>query len=153
MADNQTIHQKVTIQAPSTKVFQALTEPSILEDWFPSQAKADVRQGGSYQYVFKFKDPQQGGTQEGQFLELRPAEKISYTWEAGGKQTQVDFTLTKQGEKTEVELKHSGFGSGIEADQVRGMHAAVWGGYLNNLKSYLEEGKDVRTATMGQITK
>jgi uncharacterized protein YndB with AHSA1/START domain len=91
MTDNQTIHQKVTIQAPSTKVFQALTEPEILENWFPSQAKADLRQGGSYQYVFKFKDPQQGGTQEGQFLELRSSEKISYTWEAGGKKTQVVF--------------------------------------------------------------
>jgi uncharacterized protein YndB with AHSA1/START domain len=91
MTDNQTIHQKVTIQAPSTKVFQALTEPEILENWFPSQAKADLRQGGSYQYVFKFKDPQQGGTQEGQFLELRSGEKISYTWEAGCKKTQVVF--------------------------------------------------------------
>jgi uncharacterized protein YndB with AHSA1/START domain len=114
MTDNQTIHQKVTIQAPSTKVFQALTEPEILENWFPTQAKADLRQGGSYQYVFKFKDPEQGGTQEGQFLELRSGEKISYTWEAGGKQTQVDFLLTKQGEETVVELKHSGFGSGLE---------------------------------------
>lgn len=153
MTDVQTIHQKVTIQAPSTQVFQALTEPEILENWFPSQAKADVRQGGSYQYIFKFEDPQQGGTQEGQYLELRPGERISYTWEAGGRQTQVDFSLTQHGEETEVELKHSGFGSDTEADQARELHNTVWGGYMSNLKSYLEEGKDVRAAMMGQITK
>lgn len=153
MGENQAVHQQITVRAPAAEVYQALTEAEKLEQWFPSQVESDPRQGGSYRFEFQYPEGGQGGTQEGIYLAVEPGQKVSYTWEAGGNQTQVVFTLTARGGETEVVLDHTGFGSGPEAEKVRDLHDNVWNAYMTNLKSYLETGDDKRNAMLGQITR
>lgn len=153
MSENHAVHQQITVQSPAEEVYRALTEAEKLEQWFPSQVKSDPRQGGSYRFDFQYPEEGKGGTQEGKYLDLEPGQKVSYTWNAGGNETQVVFTLTARGGETEVDLQHTGFGSGPEAEEVRDMHGDVWNAYMTNLKSYLETGEDKRTAMLGQITR
>jgi len=153
MGENHTVHQHITVQAPADEVYQALTEADKLEGWFPSQVRSDPRQGGSYRFEFQYPEEGKGGTQEGKYLAVEPGQQVSYTWKAGGNETRVVFTLTPLGEKTEVDLQHTGFGSSPEAEKVRDMHGDVWNAYMTNLKSYLETGEDKRTAMLGQITR
>ena len=152
MTENHAIQQEIRVQASPQKVFEALTRKEALESWFPSQVESDPRPGGSYTYVFKYPDPEQGGTQTGKYVQVEPARRVSYTWEAAGVETQVDFRLRADQGATLVSLEHAGFG-GPEPEKVRAMHEQVWGVYLQNLKSFLEQGVDNRTAGMGQITR
>ena len=153
MGENHAVHQQITVQAPAEKVFQALTQAELLEQWFPSQVKSDPRPGGSYRFVFQYPEEGKGGTQEGKYLAVEPGQTVSYTWNAGGNETRVAFALNARGDQTEVDLQHTGFGSSPEAEQVRDMHGGVWNAYLTNLKSFLETGEDKRTAMLGQITR
>jgi hypothetical protein len=63
------------------------------------------------------------------------------------------FELSETGDGTQVDLRHSGWKSDAEFEEIRELHDRVWGGYLNNLKLYLEEGGDVRATMMDQITR
>ncbi len=146
-----TIQQSILVSASRAQVFRALTDPKTLMKWFPSEAQTDLRSGGKYRFVFKNLDPQHGGQQEGEFLAVHPNEQVSYTWEAGGKTTRVDFTLSESDGGTQVSLTHAGFGEGEAGGQVSKMHAGVWNIYLNNLKSFIEDGMDRRSEMLGQI--
>ena len=150
---SEQIQQSITVDASREKVFKALTDADELMRWFPSQVKSDPRPGGEFRYEWKFQDESQNGLQEGKYLEVEENEKIRYPWEAGPLATEVEIDLTKTGDGTRVDIRHSGWKSDPESQEIREMHARVWGGYLNNLKLYLEEGGDQRSAMMDQITK
>ena len=151
MSENNAIHLSVSINAPQARIFKALTDAKTLAAWFPSEVQTDLRPGGKYRFVFKNQDPQHGMTQAGEFLDVHPDEQVSYSWEAGGKSTRVEFNLSELGGSTLVRLDHTGFGNGDAGKQVSDMHSPVWNIYLNNLKSFVEEGKDQRSAMLGQI--
>lgn len=149
---SEQIQQTIMVNATREKVFKALTDADQLVRWFPSQVKSDPRPGGEFRYEWKFQDESQNGLQEGQYLEVKEYEKIRYPWEAGPLATEVEIDLSKTDGATRVDLRHSGWKSDPESQEIREMHAQVWSGYLNNLKLYLEEGRDQRAAMMDQIT-
>ncbi len=151
MSENNAIHQSVSINAPISRVFKALTDARTLKAWFPSDAQTDLRPGGKYQFVFTNQDPQHNMTQEGEFVEVSPNGLVSYTWEAGGKMTRVNFSLREANGKTQVQLDHTGFGEDEAGKQVSEMHSGVWNIYMNNLKSFIEEEKDRRVEMLHQI--
>ena len=150
---SEQIQHTITVKASREKVFKALTDADELMRWFPSQVKSDPRPGGAFRYEWKFQDESQNGLQEGQYLEVEEYEKIRYPWEAGPLATEVVFELSETGDGTQVDLRHSGWKSDAEFEEIRELHDRVWGGYLNNLKLYLEEGGDVRATMMDQITR
>ncbi len=71
---------------------------------------------------------------------------------SGDVPTTVEFTISGQGRETTLALIHSGWGSGSELDNIVDMHVKGWGFLLQNLKSYVEEGKDQRVAALGMKT-
>jgi uncharacterized protein YndB with AHSA1/START domain len=150
---SEQIQETVTVKASREKVFKALTDANELMRWFPSDVKSDPRPGGQFRYEWKFQDESQNGLQEGRYLDVEKYDKIRYPWEAGPLATEVEFDLTQTDDGTRVDLMHSGWQPDPESEEIRQMHARVWGGYLNNLKLYLEEGGDQRSAMMDQITK
>ena len=102
--------------APREKVFRAWTEPEALKKWFaPSDdhslpdAEVDLRAGGRYRIAIQ--DPEGkrfhlGGT----FREVRPPEKLVYTWAWEGDadigETLVTVEFRDLGASTEVALTH-----------------------------------------------
>ena len=94
----------------------------------------------------------------GEYLDVTPAERVSYPWLAGAGATVVDVRLRPhaqgtEGEGTEMTLTHSGWGEGAEADEAVALHEQGWSFFLDNLVAHLDRGEDMRpSAPMGQRT-
>ncbi|MGH6630465.1 MAG: SRPBCC family protein, partial [Burkholderiales bacterium] len=106
--------------------------------WFPEQAIIEPRLGGKYH--FRFKDEE--GVWSGVVTEFIRGNTLGYTWRPPNEvmETTLHFKLSPQGGQTFVELSQSGFVS--SADQESAITA--WTFYLENLKSVIEEGNDLR---------
>lgn len=145
-----TVDQTMKLDASPEKVFKALTDAREMVNWFPSVVKNDPQTGGKLRYEWKFQESEKDGFQDGEYLEVVDGKKVSHTWDADGQATTVTFTLAPANGGTELHLVHSGWGDGME--EAAEMHGGIWGGYLQNLKGYLEQGQDMRAEMMGQIT-
>jgi len=150
----RTIEQSVTIKASPEMVFKAITDARELARWFPSTAESDPRPGGAFKYTFKNENAQHDHVREGRYLEVVPTKMVRYPWHMspGDTPTTVEFTLASAGKETTLSLIHSGWGMGSELDNTVEMHVKGWGFFLQNLKSYVEEGKDQRAAALGMKT-
>ena len=144
------VEQTIQLDAAPDRVFKALTDARELMNWFPSVVKNDPQTGGKLRYEWQFKESEKDGFQEGEYLEVVDGEKVVHTWDASGVDTTVTFTVAAAGDGTELHLVHEGWEAGM--DEAAEMHGEIWGGYLQNLKGYLEQGQDMRSEMMGQIT-
>ena len=136
-----------SIAAPPERVFRALTDGDELSRWWTTSADSDVRTGGAFSYVFEFADPSRDQTYAGTYDEVTPNERLRYPWATGN--TTVEVTLRPSGDGTELTLTHEGFTD----EELRRPHEEGWSFFLDNLKSWLETGTDLRpSAPMGQKT-
>lgn len=149
--DDRFVHQTVTIKSSPEAVFNALTRADELTRWFPTRAESDPRPGGSFNYTWEFTDASQNGSQQGQYLEFAPNNRLSYTWTADSILTLVTFDLTESDGETTVELDHSSMQPGADQEKLHEMHANQWEFFLMNLKSYLETGTDLRQEKLNQV--
>lgn len=153
MASNKRfIQQSVSIKKPRQVVFKALTQADELTSWFPSRAESDPRPGGKFKLFWDFKDTSQNGSQSGEYVEVVPGEKVSYTWNADSVPTLVTFNLSEANGETTVDLDHSTSEPGADENKLRDGHANQWGFFLMNLKGYLEAGMDMRREKLNQVT-
>jgi uncharacterized protein YndB with AHSA1/START domain len=148
-----TIELTRTIASPRETVFRALTDPGELSRWWTTTAESDARTGGAFSYGFEFADPSRNHTYTGTYEEVVAGERVRYPWQAGVGGTTVDIELQPREEGTELTLRHSGWGTGPEADEAVELHEQGWSFFLDNLVAYLERGEDLRPgAPMGQKT-
>ena len=143
MAKGLEIRQKATIKASPAKVFQALTDPKVLTQWFLRRSRVDLRPGGKMLFVWRNFPPYWGTVKT-----VKKEKEFAVIWphkaEGGQKETVVRFTLSKRGKKTRLDLHHAGFGWGRKWVQHYGLTQQGWAYYLRNLKSVLETGYDLR---------
>ena len=106
--------------APREKVFRAWTQPEALkrwwcpDGWMPAEIDVDLRVGGSYRIGMR---PLAGGPPVyvcGQFVEVRPPERLLYTWRWDGAfdemlETRVTVEFRDAGDATEIVLTHENF--------------------------------------------
>jgi len=149
---NSFIKQSVTIKSPRNRVFKALTQADELMRWFPTRSESDLRPGGKYKLTWEFANANENGSQEGEYVEVIPNEKVSYTWTADDIPTLVTFELKETSDETIVELNHSTDQNDADENKLQEDHANQWGFFLMNLKSYLEAGADLRKEKLNQIT-
>ncbi len=153
MSENKSfIKQSVSITTPRKVVFTALTQAEELIRWFPSRAESDPQPGGKLKLFWDFTDASQNGLQDGEYVEVIPNEKISYTWTADSVPTLVTFALSEASDETTIDLDHSTAQDGADEKKLRDDHANQWGFFLMNLKGYLEAGMDLRKEKLNQIT-
>jgi uncharacterized protein YndB with AHSA1/START domain len=130
--------------APRERVFDAWTNPDVLEKWWAAQpnwdtpiAEVDARQGGSYRLAMRDPDSGETHTLVGEYREVTPPERLVYTWTwesnvdamKGSENTLVEVDFREDGDATEVVVTHSGFAT----PELRDMHAQGWNGCLDNL--------------------
>ena len=139
-----TIEKSAMINANAGRVVAALTEADELANWFPTLADSKSKVGGHYKYTFQ-RPGEDDHVQEGKYTVIGTS-RVSYTWpmfmDLGD--TTVDWFLNEQGGKTSVRLVHNDIGHGGPWDNVRQMMDPGWEMFVNNLKSYLEGGTDLR---------
>lgn len=131
---------RITIASDTVGIFAYLAEAEKLKMWFPDQAIIEARLGGKYH--FRFKDEE--GVWTGVVTDFIRGNTLGYTWLPPGEtaETTVHFKLSPQSGQTLVELNQSGFLSSAEQDKA----VTAWTFYLENLKSVIEEGSDLRQA-------
>ena len=97
------IEQTYTIKAPVSKVWQALTDAAIAEQWGAAPAKVDAREGGEFSYW--------GGDIHGIYTKLVPKKVIEQDWHGHDNPTwkyNVTFTFEGNDGSTTVHLTYSG---------------------------------------------
>jgi len=152
MSNNHSfVRQTVTIKSPPEVVFKALTQADELMRWFPTRVESDPRPGGKFKFTWEFANANENGSQQGEYVEVLPNQKLSYTWTAESIPTLVTFNLTEVGGETTVELDHASVQNGADHEKLHEMHANQWGFFMMNLKSYLETGMDLREEKLNQI--
>lgn len=127
------------IQADPAKVFEAWTDPKQLNLWsapepMEVEAEVDLRVGGRYRILMKGSD---GGvfTAVGEYREIDPPHRISYTWkweEEGNDyyDTLVTVEFLDRDGATEVVLVHELFPDA----EIAGKHTEGWTSCLNRLE-------------------
>ena len=114
------IKQSVSIKKPREVVFKALTQANELMSWFPSRAESDPQPGGKLKLFWDFTDASQNGLQDGEYVDVIPNEKISYTWTADSVPTLVTFALSEASDETTIDLDHSTAQDGADESGVSG---------------------------------
>ncbi len=131
-----------TFAAPREKVFRAWTEAEALKRWFAPSDKyvtripvLEARPGGRYRIEMETEGKVH--TVVGTYREVKPAEKLVFTWkwetEPQHGDTLVTIEFFDHGEKTEVVLTHEKFPSEAARDE----HNKGWTGCLDRLEKYV----------------
>jgi uncharacterized protein YndB with AHSA1/START domain len=131
-----------TIRASRQRVFRAWTEPELMMRWFVEEddemrvCHIDLRKGGRYEFEGTSKG--RPWSVRGEYLEVKPPERLVYTWtwsidpakgEATGDDTLVTIDFIDRGKETDVVVTHERFASA----EARDMHAHGWKGCLDRL--------------------
>ena len=121
-------------RASSERVFRAWTQPVALREWWcpagwaAGEIKIDLRVGGLYRIAMIWAgDAGPGVSVAGQFLEVRPPERLVYTWRWEGAFTGMPETLVTlelRGSETEtlLTLRHDNFTDAA----LRQQHRSGW---------------------------
>ncbi len=144
MSEERKVKQSVVIDTTPELAFEAVTKASELREWFSDQAWTQVQPGGRYAVRWN-----QGYICEGTFKKLDAPHRAVVTWRGTGEpgETKVKFTVEAQDEGgVKVKVSHNGFGAGDEWDKAMAEAEKGWATGLENLKSCLETGVDLRIA-------
>ena len=97
------------ISFPPEKIWRALTEPHLIEEWL---MKNDFRPVGGHSFNLR---GDWGGVLDCEVLAVEPNKSLSYTWNfthedpAFDLKSVVTFTLTPTGTGTHLRMEQSGF--------------------------------------------
>jgi uncharacterized protein YndB with AHSA1/START domain len=104
------------IPYPADKVWRALTQPHLIEEWL---MKNDFKPVVDHRFNLRA----DWGAVECQVRAVEPEKTLSYTWAAYGLESVVTWTLTPTGTGTRLRMEQSGF----RADQQQAYQGAKGG--------------------------
>jgi uncharacterized protein YndB with AHSA1/START domain len=109
MTEPRTLVVERVMLHPPEKVWRALTQTALLEDWL---MKNDFKPTVGASFSFRTQPmPHWNGVVDCEVLAIEPHRRLSYSWNAaGGLQTTVTWTLTLVEGGTRLRLEQSGFG-------------------------------------------
>jgi uncharacterized protein YndB with AHSA1/START domain len=149
--DQDAIVSEVDINAPADKVFQALTDPKQLMQWWNSDEctteffEMDARRGGRWRFGTRNSKLNVNGVSrffcQGEVLEYDPPRLLAYTWIANWhddktRRTIVRWELTPSKDGTHVKVAHSGLAHEAVA---RKDYSGGWPGVVEMLKKFVEK--------------
>jgi len=106
---------------PPEKVWRALTESSLIEQWL---MKNDFQPVVGHPFTLRMDPvPNWNGVIDCQVITVEPGRTLSYAWGAFGLESVVTFTLTPTERGTHLRMEHSGF----RPDQEQAYKGAMYG--------------------------
>ena len=131
--DTRTVVVERQFAAPAEKLWRALTQPHLLEEWL---MKTDFKPVTGHQFTLsKNPTPDISVVIDGKVLAVEDNKTLSYTWSAYGTETTVTFTLTPVEGGTMLRLEQAGFAADNKA-AIKGANAS-WPGFLAELEKLL----------------
>ena len=79
------IRREIVLDAPREEVWEALTDPERLEDWFANDVELDLRPGGGASFRWG-----NGEERHATVTEVEPERRLAFDWNDEGT---VEFTL------------------------------------------------------------
>lgn len=100
------LEREVFAAASSEVVFEVVSRPEHIREWWPDDASYDVTAGATGE--IRFGDPADGGAVETlTVVDVRPPESFTFRWAAHD--LLVTFSLTPSGEGTLLKMTETGF--------------------------------------------
>ena len=97
------------INAPIDLVWDAITNPDVMRQWFVGVDRSEIQDGDTYKFIEMFGDEQL--LHECLILEMDEPSRLRHTWsypDLSQASSTVTWNLEKQGNQTEVLLTHEG---------------------------------------------
>ena len=163
--DQDTVFAEIFVAAPPERVFQAITDPSQVTQWWghkdmyrTTEWHSDLRPGGKWTSMGVGADGSQFRV-EGEYLEVDPPRLLVHTWKpswaADLPRTVVRWELEprgvhglqhggpqKVGTGTVVRVRHSGFAGNV---QQATSHGEGWKRVFSWMQLFLEKGQTIET--------
>ena len=115
-AETRSVVVEREIPYPSAKIWRALTQPHLIEEWL---MKNDFKPVVDHRFNLRA----DWGLVDCKVLAVEPDKTLSYTWEAFGLQSTVTWTLTPTSTGTHLRMEQSGF----RTDQQQAYQGAQFG--------------------------
>jgi uncharacterized protein YndB with AHSA1/START domain len=100
--ENRSVIVERVLAFPPEKIWRALTQPHLIEEWLMKTDFAPIVGQG-------FTLTGDWGAVDCKVLEIEPLRTLSYTWDAMGLESVVTWTLTATGAGTQLRMEQSGF--------------------------------------------
>lgn len=132
------VDRRIFIDAAPARVYELLTDATLLARWMAPQVVTDPQPGGSVSWTHV-----NGDSVIGEYVELVPARRVVFTYgwdrpdvEIPPGSTTVEITLRPVRGGTELHLVHRGL-----SDPMADAHSGGWANYLGRLAA-CAEGRD-----------
>jgi uncharacterized protein YndB with AHSA1/START domain len=140
----RTLQLPIFIHAPRKEVFEAISKPELLAQWFVDRATLSPKKGGAYAFTWEG-----GPTHTGKVLEFERGKRLTLSWQWPGQErlgmTRLRLTVASQHGGTVLTFTHSGFQRSVAWQEIYEGAIRGWTYFMFNLKSFLETGKDLRS--------
>jgi uncharacterized protein YndB with AHSA1/START domain len=126
--ETRTVVVEREIPYPPEKIWRALTQPHLIEEWLMKTDFEPVLDR-------KFTLTGDWGAVDCQVLKIQPHTSLSYSWAAHGLESVVIWTLTPTSKGTSLRMEQSGF----RPDQEQAYRGAKmgWGAFFARLEQLL----------------
>jgi uncharacterized protein YndB with AHSA1/START domain len=132
--DTRTVIVERRLDAPAEKIWRALTQPHLIEEWLMKTDFKPVK-GHKFQ-LSKNPTPEISVVIDCEVKAIEPNKTLSYSWAAYGTETIVTFTLTPADGGTMLRLEQAGFPA-TQKDAIKGANAS-WPHFLAALDDLLK---------------
>jgi len=132
----RTVEKELFIAAAPERVYRAFTDKQDLQRWFVTNAEVQAQPGGVFNLHWN------DDTVNGEFVELEPNRRITFTWDERPRYgiTTCTIELIPEADGTLLRLTHTGFGGGDNWDELYNGVNTGWTQELAHLKTWLETG-------------
>jgi uncharacterized protein YndB with AHSA1/START domain len=143
-----TIEKDILIKAPAETVYQVITEPAHIAEWFADAAELAPVPGGEGTLTFEDRATTQRMAVKLVVQAAEPPHRFAFRWDhPDGEQPRednsllVEFTLTAEGTSTRLRVTESGFAALGKPAQDKAAyyeaHDKGWDAHLASLQSYV----------------
>jgi uncharacterized protein YndB with AHSA1/START domain len=143
-----TIEREIHVDASPEVVFEVVSSPEHLKQWWPDEAEIEPTTGATGHIVFRRPAPEEAVVVPITVVDARPPHRFAFRWvhEAGetadaGNSLLVTFDLEPSGNGTRVRMTETGFRErgweGAVLEQAYQEHVEGWNHFIPRLGAYV----------------